>query len=91
MRGYGIVVPRIGQMPGPQVWEGRVVDDETWTSDEFGASHQGRVGVLLDDGTLPKPVYFDGSFRTGHDVAHWSVYDGGTWPERPRAAVLRAE
>ncbi|MFI5867326.1 hypothetical protein [Streptomyces sp. NPDC051546] len=67
------------------------MNDETWTSDEFGASHQGRVGVLLADGSTPKPVYFDGASSTGHYVAHWSVYDGGTWPERPRAAVLRAE
>ncbi|MFZ3492375.1 hypothetical protein ACODT5_03890 [Streptomyces sp. 5.8] len=67
------------------------MEDETWTPDEFGASHQGRVGVLLADGSVPKPVCFDGSSADGHDVAHWSVYDGGTWPERPRAAVLRAE
>lgn len=40
--------------------------------------------------SCPVPVYFDGSSGTGHDVAHWSVYGGGTWPERPRAAVLRA-
>ncbi|MFJ8164195.1 hypothetical protein ACIRBY_25170 [Streptomyces sp. NPDC096136] len=33
--------------------------DETWTSDEFGTSHEGRGGVLLADGTAPKPVCFD--------------------------------
>ncbi|MFJ4776435.1 hypothetical protein [Streptomyces sp. NPDC088762] len=49
------------------------------------------MGVLLADGSVPKPAYFDGSSSTGHDVAHWSVYDGGSWPERPRAAALHAE
>ncbi|MFD4135291.1 hypothetical protein [Streptomyces goshikiensis] len=68
------------------------MDDETWTSDEFGSSHEGRVGVLLADGKVPKPVYFDGSSGTGRDVRHWSVYDGGTpLSQRPRAAVLHAE
>lgn len=53
--------------------------DETWTSQEYGRSHEGRVGVLLEDGTVPKPVY-------------WSVYDGATtYVPRPRAHVLRAE
>ncbi|MFD5890569.1 hypothetical protein ACFWHQ_31985 [Streptomyces sp. NPDC060334] len=67
--------------------------DETWTSDEYGRSHEGRVGVLLDDGTVPKPVYFDSaSGSSGWEVSHWSVYDGaGTYLTRPKADVLRAE
>ncbi|WP_329438722.1 hypothetical protein OG906_34365 [Streptomyces sp. NBC_01426] len=67
--------------------------DETWTSDEYGRSHEGRVGVLLDDGSVPKPVYFDSaSGSSGCEVRHWSVYDGaGTYLPRPRADVLRAE
>jgi hypothetical protein len=69
-----------------------VVRDESWTSDEFGESHEGRVGVLLADGTVPEPVYFDSnSGGFGWEVRHWSVYDGGTCPNRPKAAALRAE
>ncbi|WP_327257218.1 hypothetical protein [Streptomyces sp. NBC_01244] len=67
------------------------MDGETWASDEFGASHQGRVGVLLSGGSTPKPVYSDGVSGPGCEVAHWSVHDGGTWPQRPLAAVLRVE
>ncbi|RKT02152.1 hypothetical protein BX286_0016 [Streptomyces sp. 3211.6] len=67
--------------------------DETWTSDEYGTSHEGRVGVLLADGTVPEPVYFDsnsGGFSS--KVRHWSVYDGdGPYSPRPKADVLRAE
>nr|WSX47674.1 hypothetical protein OG409_01005 [Streptomyces sp. NBC_00974] len=63
---------------------------ETWTTEEFGTSHAGAVGVLLADGTVPDPVYFDsGSGSGGEAVAQWSVYDG-RWPRVPRAAVLRA-
>lgn len=31
-------------------------EQETWTTEEFGASHTGSVGVLLADGTVPSPV-----------------------------------
>ncbi|MFD5890986.1 hypothetical protein ACFWHQ_34180 [Streptomyces sp. NPDC060334] len=67
--------------------------DETWTSDEYGRSHEGRVGVLLEDGSVPKPVYFDSaSGSSGWEVSHWSVYDGaGTYQPRPKAHLLRAE
>ncbi|MEU6867749.1 hypothetical protein ABZ924_31705 [Streptomyces sp. NPDC046876] len=66
--------------------------DEIWTSDEYGTSHEGRVGVLVADGTTPQPVYFDSnSGGGGWDVSHWSVYDGGMYPARPKAEVLRAE
>jgi hypothetical protein len=27
-----------------------------WQSEEFGSSHKGMAGVLLEDGTEPKPV-----------------------------------
>ncbi|MEV7525844.1 hypothetical protein [Streptomyces sp. NPDC091371] len=67
--------------------------DETWTSDEYGPSHEGRVGVRLEDGTVPKPVYFDSaSGSSGWDVSHWSVYDGiTTYLPRPKAHTLVAE
>ncbi|MGW2681514.1 hypothetical protein [Streptomyces sp. NPDC001436] len=65
--------------------------DETWTSDEYGPSHEGRVAVLLTDGTTPEPVYFDGMSSTGVTVRHWSVYDGSDYPRRPRAHALRAQ
>ncbi|MFJ5548738.1 hypothetical protein [Streptomyces sp. NPDC093225] len=58
-------------------------------TDEFGASHEGAVGVLVEDGTVPDPVYFDSvSGPGGRSVSQWSVYDGRQG--RPRAAVLRA-
>ncbi|MER5811540.1 hypothetical protein ABT143_25710 [Streptomyces sp. NPDC002033] len=63
---------------------------DTWTTEEFGASHEGWVGVLLEDGSVPGPVYFDtGSASAGHSVTQWSVYDGRS-PRIPRAAALRA-
>lgn len=63
---------------------------ETWTTEEFGSSHAGAVGVLLADGTVPDPVYFDSASGGGCEaVAQWSVYDG-RWPHAPRAAALRA-
>ncbi|MFE9560214.1 hypothetical protein ACFYM0_03815 [Streptomyces sp. NPDC006487] len=63
---------------------------ETWTTEEFGSSHAGAVGVLLADGTVPDPVYFDSaSGPGGQSVSQWSVYDG-RWPHTPRAAALRA-
>ncbi|WP_204357837.1 MULTISPECIES: hypothetical protein [unclassified Streptomyces] len=63
---------------------------EAWTMEEFGTSHEGAVGVLLADGTVPSPVYFDsGSGGGGEPVSQWSVYDG-RWTHVPRAAALRA-
>ncbi|MFG2622598.1 hypothetical protein ACGFXC_33790 [Streptomyces sp. NPDC048507] len=63
---------------------------DTWTTEEFGASHEGWVGVLLDDGSVPGPVYFDtGSGSAGQSVTQWSVYDGRS-ARIPRAAALRA-
>ncbi|MCY0946130.1 hypothetical protein [Streptomyces antarcticus] len=64
--------------------------EETWTTDEYGASHEGSVGVLLADGAVPGPVYFDSASGAGGEaVGHWSVYDG-RWSHVPRAAALRA-
>ncbi|CAM5287925.1 hypothetical protein SSPIM334S_06869 [Streptomyces spiroverticillatus] len=65
------------------------MQDETWTTDEYGKSHEGRVGVLLPDGSVPEPVYFDGSSTVGQMVAHWSVYDGEGF-RRPKADSLLA-
>ncbi|RSO41099.1 hypothetical protein DMH15_13650 [Streptomyces sp. WAC 06725] len=63
---------------------------ETWTTEEFGTSHEGAVGVLLADGTVPGPVYFDsGSGAGGPSVSQWNVYDG-SFTRVPRAAALRA-
>ncbi|MFJ6566468.1 hypothetical protein ACIQNU_03550 [Streptomyces sp. NPDC091292] len=61
---------------------------ETWKTEEFGASHEGAVGVLAEDGTVPRPVYFDaGSSGNIQSVSHWSVYDGQF--NSVRAASLR--
>ncbi|MFF2198650.1 hypothetical protein [Streptomyces sp. NPDC058157] len=64
-------------------------DRETWTTEEFGTSHEGWVGVLLDDGIVPQPAVFDtGSGPDVHRSSHWSVYDGH-FAHVPRAAALR--
>ncbi len=66
--------------------------DETWKTDEYGKSHEGRVSVLDADGAVPDAVYFDSnSGGFGWQVRHWSDYDGIDYPERPKAQVLRAE
>ncbi|MFI5808923.1 hypothetical protein [Streptomyces sp. NPDC051561] len=62
---------------------------ETWQTDEFGRSHEGRVGVLLVDGSVPKEVYFDGASSYGTTSTWWGFYDGGEF-HGPRAASLRA-
>ncbi|MFD8979573.1 hypothetical protein [Streptomyces sp. NPDC059564] len=63
---------------------------ETWTTEEFGSSHEGAVGVLLADGSVPGPAYFDtGSGPGGQSVSQWSVYDGH-FAHVPRASALRA-
>ncbi|MEU9337524.1 hypothetical protein AB0D49_30915 [Streptomyces sp. NPDC048290] len=62
---------------------------DAWTTSEFGTSHEGVVGVLLADGTVPEPVYFDiGSGPTIESSSHWSVYDGHR-AGVPTAAALR--
>ncbi|MCX5129476.1 hypothetical protein [Streptomyces sp. NBC_00347] len=46
--------------------------------------------VLLADGTVPDPVYFDSaSGGGGESVSQWHPYDGRR-PRVPRAAALRA-
>ncbi|WP_031080365.1 hypothetical protein [Streptomyces sp. NRRL S-118] len=63
---------------------------ETWTTEEFGTSHEGAVGVLLADGTVPAPVVLDmSSGGGGQPVAQWSIYSGRI-AHGPRAAALRA-
>ncbi|MCC9309095.1 hypothetical protein LN042_18745 [Kitasatospora sp. RB6PN24] len=64
---------------------------ETWTTDEFGASHEGMVGVLLADGTTPGPVSFPmmSGGNSHAPISHWSVYDG-SFSFVPRAQALRA-
>ncbi|MWA07694.1 hypothetical protein [Streptomyces sp. BA2] len=48
-----------------------------WMLDEFGKSHAGRPGVVLDDEIEPGPVYFDfGSGANIHKTTDWWVYDG---------------
>ncbi|MFE2295055.1 hypothetical protein [Streptomyces sp. NPDC059452] len=48
-----------------------------WSTEEFEASHEGRPGVMLADGTEPGPVYFDaGSGPNVHRSTDWWVYDG---------------
>ncbi|MFB7126489.1 hypothetical protein [Kitasatospora sp. NPDC056273] len=63
---------------------------ETWTTDEFGASHEGAVGVLLPDGTVPEPAYLIlTEHGAGRTTTQWNVYDGSSGL-RPRAHMLRA-
>ncbi|MBM4795954.1 hypothetical protein HXP44_28845 [Streptomyces sioyaensis] len=63
---------------------------ETWTTEEFGSSHEGAVGVLLADGSVPASVFFGMSSGVGGEsVSQWSVYDGAS-AHGPRAAALRA-
>lgn len=66
-------------------WEAAV----GWRTEEFGESHEGIVGAVLEDGSEPKPAYLDtgggpGMYRT----SEWWAYDGGGG--RPRAAGARA-
>lgn len=64
--------------------------EESWTADEYGASHEGTVKVLLDDGSTAEPVYFDaGSGGYVPSSSHWSIYDGRS-ARAPRASALRA-
>ncbi|MFH9674972.1 hypothetical protein ACH4L5_22270 [Streptomyces sp. NPDC017405] len=69
-----------------------VGERESWTTEEFGTSHEGAVGVLLADGSVPDPVFIAmDSSGGGREVSQWSVYDGGDGVVRaPRAAALRA-
>jgi hypothetical protein len=60
-----------------------------WTTEEFGESHEGIVGAVLDDGSEPKPAYFDiGSGAGMYRTSEWWAYDGTMG--RPKAAAVRA-
>lgn len=62
--------------------------DWEWTNWKFGPSHQGRSGVLLQDGTEPGPAIFDtGSGAYMHKSYRWQDYDGMF--TNPRATALR--
>ncbi|MFF9704680.1 hypothetical protein ACF1FE_26360 [Streptomyces griseofuscus] len=62
---------------------------ETWTTEEFGSSHAGAVGVLLADDTVPAPVVFlNSSGSDSRSVSEWTIYDGEPHGG-PRAAALR--
>ncbi|MFI0904280.1 H-X9-DG-CTERM domain-containing protein [Streptomyces sioyaensis] len=75
---------------GQSGWRGAAGERETWTTEEFGSSHTGAVGVLLADGSVPAPVFFGTSCSAGgQSVSQWSVYDGES-AHGPRAAALRA-
>ncbi|MFI5982502.1 hypothetical protein ACIBEA_16700 [Streptomyces sp. NPDC051555] len=50
--------------------------NESWTTEEFGTSHRGRVGVLPEDGSVPEPVYFDGNSVVGHTGDFWAGCSG---------------
>ncbi|MFD7560224.1 hypothetical protein ACFV9E_37715 [Streptomyces sp. NPDC059835] len=55
---------------------------------DLGAAHEGWVGVLLEDGSEPGPVYFDvGSGAHVPSSTEWHAYDGRFG--RPKAALLR--
>ncbi|MGW0940177.1 hypothetical protein [Streptomyces sp. NPDC002666] len=59
-----------------------------WGTEEFGASHQGRPGPVLADGTEPKPLIFDtGSGSEVHQISDWWAYDGTL--NAPVATALR--
>ncbi|MFJ4090600.1 hypothetical protein ACIPYS_03365 [Kitasatospora sp. NPDC089913] len=67
-----------------------MAERQTWTTDEFGSSHEGSIGVLLPDGTVPQPAHFPlSSGGGGHTTSEWSVYDG-RFSLTPRAHALRA-
>ncbi|MFE6462426.1 hypothetical protein ACFVP0_33910 [Streptomyces cinereoruber] len=58
-----------------------------WQRDGF-ESHEGMVGVLLADGSEPKPVLLDlGSGGTFHESSDWWFYDGTF--RRPTAVSMR--
>ncbi|MFJ4343308.1 hypothetical protein [Streptomyces sp. NPDC088915] len=58
-----------------------------WRRDGF-ESHEGMVGVLLADGSEPKPVLFDlGSGAAFHESSDWWHYDGTF--RRPTAVSMR--
>ncbi|CAL9635559.1 hypothetical protein SUDANB120_06195 (plasmid) [Streptomyces sp. enrichment culture] len=67
--------------------------DETWTTEAYGRSHEGRVGVLLADGTVPEPVCFYGISVSGSTVPIFSRLLSRRWtewsPRRPSSGTRR--
>ncbi|MBT2443926.1 hypothetical protein J7E93_28290 [Streptomyces sp. ISL-36] len=61
----------------------------TWERDGF-TSHEGSVGVLLPDGSEPRPAIFDiGSGSSFYETTDWWVYDGTL--RIPRASRMRGK
>ncbi|MEV0115274.1 hypothetical protein AB0H77_18810 [Streptomyces sp. NPDC050844] len=59
-----------------------------WKTEEFGASHEGWVGAVLDDGSEPKEAVLDsGSSANFHRTREWWAYSGKL--NRSRATVAR--
>lgn len=59
-----------------------------WQVSEYGESHDGWAGAVLDDGSEPEPVYIDvGSGSVMHRTREWWAYSGALG--RPRAAAFR--
>lgn len=49
----------------------------SWSTVDFGDSHEGYIGVLLADGTEPPPQYVDvGSSSYVPSTREWWAYDG---------------
>lgn len=81
----------LDRLPPPEIrgsmYSGR---DKSWRSDEFGAVHEGRVGVVLEDGSEPAPTVIasnsGSSFRTSTD---WKLYKAPGYGLTPQAFALR--
>lgn len=59
-----------------------------WQVDEFGSAHDGRAGVLMEDGTEPKPAFIANSTGGGgRETTEWWAYNGRFG--KARAAYLR--
>jgi len=60
-----------------------------WQTDEFGSSHEGTAGAVLQDGSEPEPVWIDtgSSGSSGYRTSEWWAYNGVY--SRPRASHLR--
>jgi len=61
-----------------------------WLTGEFGSSHEGMVGVLLDDGVEPGAVWISTSLSGagGRETREWWAYNGA-YGCGPRASYLR--
>lgn len=61
-----------------------------WMTEQFGESHEGVAGAVLDGGEEPKPVYPDcgSGADSGQETSEWWAYDGRDG--RPKAVAFRA-